>query len=267
MKNEGEELLLLHQGLIHRYASYYAKHLYLYGIEYEDLYQVGCIAILENYQNYQMDKGKMSTYFGAIIRYQMLDYIHHNSTITYVPKNLEELSRRLDSQNCDFYKRNGRNMNISEQLDCLSKINHSAYQTNLDLLKLLEKLIQYHAMSKRVFLNDFIEEVNFVEYEDFNQNLVIEDCLELDYSLEEQCISNLLIEDFATRLRKLNIRKENIEIFLNCAKLKKEGSTDLKTIAAKYKVSQQAIDRRYQRVLKKVRKNISLFQDLWEDER
>ena len=56
-----EDFIKVNHGFLCQLANYFCQT-YVPGLEFEDLYQVGCLALVEKYDEYNPDKGAISTF-------------------------------------------------------------------------------------------------------------------------------------------------------------------------------------------------------------
>jgi len=252
-----EEYILSNNGFLNKLASYYSNVIDI-GIEYEDLYQVGCLALVESYNNYNVKKGSLSTYSYLVIRGAMLNYINSNNCVTHVPRPLSVLLNNVSKKKSIFYRENGRNMTDEEVLEYINNNNFTNYKSNSDLVKILDKISQYHIVSKCFSLyeplHDFIDDI----YSESEQNdLLIESFLKHDYNLEDEVMADCFILDVVESLRGED--KKSIDIFMETLGLI-DGIPKVRgELAEKYSISKQAIDLRYKKTLSKVRKKFSSY--------
>ena len=64
--------------LLHRYIYSLMKEMYIPGDLFEDAYQEGIIAILENIKNYDPEYTKPTVYFKPFIKYGIMDFVKRN---------------------------------------------------------------------------------------------------------------------------------------------------------------------------------------------
>lgn len=252
-----EQMLENSKGLIYQIAKRYYLMTNRYGIEFDDLYQVGCLALIENYPDYDPSKGAVSTFVYFIIRGAILNYLNANCTITHIPNDLHLLSQKLAKENIQFHKKNGRYMTEEEQILLLKKIPCSSkYQDLKQLLKDLNKIILYHYRDSVYALDDLI--INFDTsgntYELMEHNPTIGDLLVADFDIEEEAIFKVDLERFLDSLYYLTDREK--KTFIEILGLRDGICKTGQFLSVKENVSRQAIDQRYQKALTKIKQRV-----------
>lgn len=73
------DLMTVHLPLVKSLAFYYANNQgYGVGLEYDDLYQVGCIALWQAVLNYRPERGaSFKTFARTVVRHKLQDYCEH----------------------------------------------------------------------------------------------------------------------------------------------------------------------------------------------
>ena len=240
-----EEFVLSNDGLVKKIAGHYYGICSDYGIEFEDLYQVGCLALIEKYKNYNSTKGNVSTYATYVIKSAILNYINSNNSITYIPKNMMAFSLYVQNKNLEFYQNNGRYMTDEEILSFIKNSDYVAYKKNIELVETLQELINYHLKTESVSLN------TLVNIDGEQKELV--NCIIANYNLEESIISKMNCDEI------LDIIRDRISFYgVVCGILGLDGEIPQTRyqLAEKYGTCQQNIDKKYKKALKKIRKNI-----------
>ena len=240
-----EEFVLNNEGLVKKIAQHYYGICHDYGIEFDDLYQVGCLALIEKYKNYSEAKGNASTYANYVIKSAILDYINSNNAVTYVPKNKILFSIYIQNKNIEFYKLNGRYMTNEEILSLIKDSHYVAYKKNMELVEELQELTKYHLKTESVSLNTIIdtneEEVELINY------------VRTSYNLEDSVISKMNCDEI------LDIIRDRVSCYgVVCGILGLDGEIPQTRyqLAEKYGTCLQNIDKKYKQALKKIRKNI-----------
>ncbi|MBQ8824221.1 MAG: sigma-70 family RNA polymerase sigma factor [Ruminococcus sp.] len=101
-------------GLVHLCANRFRNR----GIEYEELYSVGCIGLLKAVQAFDCSRGvKFSTYAVPVILGEIKHLFRSSSTIK-ISRSIKEQAMKIQHAQENFQKLNGREATISE----LSKI-------------------------------------------------------------------------------------------------------------------------------------------------
>lgn len=249
MENNLENYIISNGGFLHKLASYYSS-MTNYAVEYDDLYQVGCLALIEKYSNYNEEKGSLSNYSLWVIRSAMLNYINSNNTITHISIPLSAFLINVLKKISTFYITYGREMTDDELLDYIKENNFTSYKSDEKLLQKINILLKYHLNNKCSSIYESAFNYDLTE-EDLNKDTLIKDHIKDDYNLEEDIVSKCFISDVIKALK--DESKENIDIFVETLGLIDDIPKTRRELAEKYDVSCQAIDQRYKRILKKVK--------------
>jgi RNA polymerase sigma factor (sigma-70 family) len=249
-----EEFLIKNKGFINIQASFYSKYTSDLGIEFDDLYQVGCLALIEKYDDYDQEKGKISTYSHWVIRTAMLNYINKNACITYVPINSAWLVNKIAVETALFYKENGRKPTKDELYNCVkNKLNNT--KLSVDLFDKLEKILLFHHKRKQKSLNETIDSIpgsGYQRYYDFEEDEnILMNCIKDDYDLEEEVISKVFLEETVNMLK--NGDKLDYDIFMETLGLNDNIPKTRKFLAQQYGMPFQTIDKRYHKTLNKIK--------------
>ena len=242
------------RGLIYQLATKYYHTAYIYGIEFDDLFQVGCLALTEKYLDYDPNKGKISTFAYHVISGAILCYLSKNCTITHIPMNLVYLARKLAQENIQFYKKNLRYMTEEEIISFLKNLYGVSYYRNIkELIDILNQINFYHYNDSAYSLDDPI--TNYDTSEDFydleNIKPTVKDLLVADFDMEEEIINRVNLETFLNSLNYLSYREK--ETFIEILGLRDEIPKTRRFLAENENISFQAIDQRYKKTLQKVR--------------
>lgn len=248
-----EEFVLSNKNIIVKLAKYYCGIAKDYGIEFDDLYQVGCLALIEKYDSYDESRGNTLTYAIYVLRISMLNYINKNNTITYTPVNIITYVNWLFNKDLKFYQINGRNMTEEELILCIDENN---YTSNKKDIKFIRKLIEIY---KSHFRDNFISlSQQFVMKDDYNDNIYLEECISLQDSLEDEVISKITYEELLKKVTKNINTPINYNIFMEVSGLNDDIPKTRTELAKKYNISPQAVAERYSRTLKRLRKKINI---------
>lgn len=250
-----EQFIEKNKGLIYQLAKKYYRMTCIYGIELDDLYQVGCLGLIEKYKEYDSSKGKMSTFAYQIVRGSILNYLNDNNcSITHIPRNLCLLSQKLAKENVKFYKRNGRYMTEVELVILLKDLPAAKKCPNKkELIRWINQIILYHYRDSVYALNDPIinYDVSGNFYELKEQNPTIEDLLVADFDMEQEVIMKVDLEIFLNSLDYLSPQEK--EAFIETLGLRDDIPKTRRFLAEKENVWPQTIDQRYHKALRKVK--------------
>lgn len=212
------------------------KHLYLAeiiskkfvnrGIEYEDIYQVACIALIKAVERFSLDKGvKFVSFATPTIVGEIKRFFRDKGSVIRIPRRIYEI----------YQKVNHAREHLTHELHRAPKVNEIAEYLNIDEETVLE----------------IIESWNAYNIQSFDQNIYNDDDLELHETIGEDDATFERIEnrDFLEKsLNRFNdAEKEFIEMRYFKNKTQKE-------IAARLGVSQMYVSRLERKVLEKFRK-------------
>lgn len=239
-----EELILGHRELIIKIAKYYYGISKDFGIEFDDLFQTCCLALLEKYKNYDEDRSNTYSYASLVIKTAIINYINDNNTITHVPRNLSYLANIIQNKNIEFYQANGRYMTEEETLEIIKSIKWFNYKKTLELARMVLEINKYHLKLEQVSLNERKDE----EVDEFAINYI-----KTSYNLEDTVISdincNSILNTIINESRNYDIVTEILGLNDGIPKTREE-------LATKYYTSTQFIDYKYKSILKKLKKNL-----------
>ncbi len=102
-------------GLVHACAKRFKSR----GIEYDDLFQAGCVGLIKAVDGFDGERGvKFSTYAVPVILGEMRRLFRDGGTVK-VGRSLKELSMRASRETASFTAREGRTPTISELAELL----------------------------------------------------------------------------------------------------------------------------------------------------
>ena len=112
-----EILITENLGLVHSCAHRFTGR----GIEYEDLYQAGCMGLVKAFDAFDTERGvRFSTYAVPVILGEMRRLFRDGGTVK-VSRSLKELSIRTTREREKFLLKNGREPAVSELAGILSE--------------------------------------------------------------------------------------------------------------------------------------------------
>lgn len=112
-----EILITENLGLVHSCAHRFAGR----GIEYEDLYQAGCMGLVKAFDAFDTERGvRFSTYAVPVILGEMRRLFRDGGTVK-VSRSLKELSIKTTREREKFLLKNGREPAVSELAGILSE--------------------------------------------------------------------------------------------------------------------------------------------------
>lgn len=108
--SERENTVQQNLGLVHACAKRFKGR----GIEYDDLFQAGCLGLLKAVDNFDEERGfKFSTYAVPVIIGEMKRLFRDGSAVK-VSRSLKELSLKAVRESAKFVAENGREPSVSE---------------------------------------------------------------------------------------------------------------------------------------------------------
>ena len=116
-----EKLITENLGLVHSCAHRFTGR----GIEYEDLYQAGCMGLVKAFDAFDTERGvRFSTYAVPVILGEMRRLFRDGGTVK-VSRRLKELSIKTTRERENFLLKNGREPTVSELAEILSESNEN----------------------------------------------------------------------------------------------------------------------------------------------
>ena len=111
-----EILITENLGLVHSCAHRFTGR----GIEYEDLFQAGCMGLVKAFDAFDTERGvRFSTYAVPVILGEMRRLFRDGGTVK-VSRSLKELSLKTTKERENFLLKNGREPTVSELSEILS---------------------------------------------------------------------------------------------------------------------------------------------------
>lgn len=252
MENYLDEYIKISDKLLKYLASSYTKKFRILGIEYNDLYQVGCLALVERYYDYDESRASFLTFSYLIIKSAMLKYICNNSTVTSVSTSLLHMMSNYNKKNDSFYLINGRTMTLEEKRDYLSDFKKLPLHDIDELIKLLDAINNCHYKSTTYSL----EEKNIIFNDTVNTDplIAIDDFVAQDYDLENTELSKLWIEQVLELVNECLCERDK-EILIKKLGLYDNVSKTNRELALEYGISSQRIDQIYHNSIKKIKEH------------
>ncbi len=110
-----DEKICNNLGLVHTCARRFAGR----GLEYDDLYQAGCMGLVKAVDGFDETRGlKFSTYAVPVILGEIRRLFRDGGTVK-VSRSLKELSLRATRERENYFLQHGREMSIAELAECL----------------------------------------------------------------------------------------------------------------------------------------------------
>ncbi len=235
--NEQDELLVKYRDnptvmnrndVVNKYinlAEIISKKFYNRGIDYEDIYQVACIALIKSVERFDLDKGvKFVSFATPTIIGEIKRYFRDKGSTIRIPRRIYEV----------YQKVNYAKEYLTQELKRTPKINEIAVHLNLSEETILE----------------IIESWNAYNMQSFDQNVLNEDNLELHELIGTEDSSFEKIENYDFLKKSLDKFSDVEKDFINMRYFK---NATQKEIASKMGVSQMYISRLEKKIIEKFR--------------
>ena len=217
VKDEREDRIISNIGLVHSIAKRFKNR----GVEYEDVFQAGCLGLIKAVDNYDESKGYMFSTYAVPVIMGEIKRIFRDGGAVKVSRSLKEKSNYVNTLRYRFINDNNREPTLSE-LSEISKIS-------------VEELSEIAGIITPAVSLSYIEDNDINEWD-----------LPVDYSEElfNKITVSCLINELEGKDRKL--------IYLRYF----EGKTQNDT-AALLNISQVQVSRREKAILSKLRLKLS----------
>lgn len=229
---------------------YYSYGLSNYCIDYEDLYQDVLLFVYTYLDNFDLNKSKFITYLNNLINYGIITCINSNNSFVSIPRNVKIDAHNLKKERSRFYKKNNRNMSISEMIDYVkNRIKNNNVTVDEKYIKNLLYIEKCCFNDKAISLdNDMYannsDEENMYEYatlsDDISDNIDYEE-LVVEYDKYKRVIDYLKELD-----------PNNSPLYIDYLGLEDGVSKTIESMARKNNVSHQAISNRIKTMKSKI---------------
>ena len=217
----------------------YSKKLYSLNIEFDDLYQVGSLAIVEACYSYDDTKASFFTYVYNRIRFAMLDYITNNSFAIVLPSYMINSIRLIVNKNQEYYQCYGCQAPIDFLIDALKEKKYSKRSITEEYIMYLKKL------------NEFYLKSNVTSYEELDEDSIL-----LEEDVEGKAIDMYFIEPALSILSELTERDR--DILEKRLGLNNYEPTSYRALAKDSGITFQAVEQSYKKSLRKIRKKLNI---------
>lgn len=196
------------------------------GVDYEDIYQVACIALIKAVERFSLDKGvRFASFATPTIIGEIKRYFRDKGSTIRIPRRIYEIYQKVN-QARDY---------LSQQLSRSPKINEIANHLNISEENVLE----------------IIESWNAYNMQSFDQSAFADDDLELHETIGDEDTS-------FERIENLDFLKKSLDRFNKAEKefvtLRYFNNKTQKEIADAFGVSQMYVSRLEKKVLEKFRR-------------
>lgn len=255
-----DEFFLTYKGYAKILATKFTYEVEDMGIEFDDLYQVGCLALIECYDKYKSDKASYSTFAYWSVYYAMLDYLNYNNSLTYLPINLVHLSNYYRKKKYEFYLEKGRAMTIEEAIKLVSSV-PSTKTNRIDekYILMLEKIIKFHINGNQKSLSEFVNERDIEEfrYDSSLDSVKIGDLLFSTSNTEEEGIDRYFLRKAFECLASMPDDDISKTIFIDLMGLSDGIVKTKNSLKEKYNITTiEGINYHYKKVMKKIKENV-----------
>lgn len=252
MKLNLEEYVNKYINLVKAISSTYYQKIG-FSIDYQELYQSGCLGLIQSYYSYDEGKGKLSSHAYNGIKYGILDYISQNNFVTHVPINLVYYSRKAYNENKKYLLKENRNITLDELRNAFKELNwHNVKLTDEFLSSLLE-LNTFHANNNTLSYEMLIEVGNINDdTEDINKNELIFS----DIDVESQAVDSVAVEKIIQYIETLD---EDDKFLIKCLfGLDGYQEYSYREVASLIGISRQAVYNRYHKLVKKIQEKFDI---------
>lgn len=255
MKFTIEEVLEKYSFLIKKISNELTIEVNYLNIDLEDLYQVGCLALIESYHNYNPDKGSLTTFVHYVARYAMLDYINNNNYIMNVPINVSMAARLIARISYQYLQKYGKKITNSQLLEELSKYKTRSFgrKINSDFIREIEILNSYYFYPH---INSLDEISQVKDFDGFSIIESLSDSVVSDYDMEKEVTDHVLFEQIIEYISQLD--DESKFIIINRLGIDDDNPQTLRKIDETLGIGFQMVDYYYHKTLKKIRENLNI---------
>lgn len=199
------------------------------GVDYEDIYQVACIALIKAVERFSPDKGvKFVSFATPTIIGEIKRYFRDKGSVIRIPRRIYEV----------YQKVNLARDTLTQELNRSPRVDEIAKYLNIDEETVLE----------------IIESWNAYNMQSFDQNAFSDDDLELHETIGEE-------DHTFERIENLDFLGKSLDSFNDAEKefikMRYFSNKTQKEIAEKFSVSQMYISRMERKILDKFRKILS----------
>lgn len=196
------------------------------GVEYDDIYQVACVALINAVERFDINAGvKFVSYATPTIIGEIKRYFRDKASVIRVPRRIYEVYQKVNNAK-----------------DILTQENRRVPR--------VDEIAEYLNLSEETIL-EIIESWNVYKMQSFDQTIYEEDDLELHETIGEN-------DETFEKINNRDFLRKSLEHFNDTEKkfirLRYFESKTQKEIAAKFDVSQMYISRLEKKTLEKFRK-------------
>lgn len=195
------------------------------GIEYEDIFQVACIALIKAVERFNLDKGvKFVSFATPTIIGEIKRHFRDKGSVIRIPRRIYEVYQ---------------------------KVNHAREQLTQELHRVprVDEIARYLNISEEMVL-EIIESWNAYNIQSFDQNVYNDDDIELHETIGEDDVTFERIENRDFLEKSLNKFNEAEKEFIRMRYFKNKTQRE---IAEKLEVSQMYVSRLEKKVIEKFR--------------
>lgn len=195
------------------------------GIEYEDIFQVACIALIKAVERFDLDKGvKFVSFATPTIIGEIKRYFRDKGSVIRIPRRIYEVYQKVNHARED----------LSQELHRVPRVDEIAKYLNISEEMVLE----------------IIESWNAYNIQSFDQNVYNDDDIELHETIGEDDVTFERIENRDFLEKSLHKFNEAEKEFIKMRYFKNKTQRE---IAEKLEVSQMYVSRLEKKVIEKFR--------------
>ncbi len=256
-----QQIILDSEEVVFHIAKMFYVNAFSVGIEYDDLVQVGYVAVLEAIDSYDCDKkAALSTHIFNMITYKIKNYINENSYITHVPMDYILLINRVISIYITSYNETGNFLSEKEILNKLGqdKIKTSRLIDENSIRLMLDTYYQQHRSSVLLsIIDESLKDPNFenrgvisVTFDDINESK------KANVDVEEEGIKRYFLSEINTIIN--GSEKNDYTILREKFGLDGDEPCTNLDLARKYGKTSETQRNRCIRATKKLRKQLKI---------
>ena len=212
------------------------KYFYDSKENYEDLFQYGCIALIETVDNFDLSKNaSFLSYAYPCIKGKLIRAMEQKMDLIRIPVYVKVMINKISEYRDLYYKKHGfypSDLEIASEFDISLKNVHEYLSANKEILPLTEELMD--------------NEYNENSYLKFDMNLIDDSSIETDFFKEE--IVNIL--------KNINITVKDKSILENKYGFNNQKIIASRELAKKYNKVGATVEIYRENLLKKIRQNI-----------
>lgn len=250
-----EELIEKYSNLIKNISTQLAQDVNYLNIDFEDLYQVGCLELIESYHKYNPDRGSLTTFVYNTVKYGMLDYINKNNYVITVPINVSSGARLVSRIKYKYMQEYGQKISEQELLDILKefKLSTLGRKATLDYIREIDVLNSYYFYP----LSSSLDQPNELENCDgYSKTEYLGDFVASDDDVERAATDKVLAEQIFNYILQLDDRSKFI--IINKLGLTDDIPKSLRKIDETLDIGFRSVGHCYDKALRKIKEKFNI---------